>query len=444
MESLGTDTLLCVYSYLDLKSVCRFLQTTKSLAVMLTDDLVWKILLTRETRPSLSLSIDPGFSVKKCAPYTGLLWTNLPVQSSVSFLRRTLESFKRVQTLPMRGVAESSHDFDQDIRRTVSARPDLFWSSIGAATRDSNDFLRYELDFPALVFWVGIRLFRAGFQGGVLYPPQRFQLKIGRNDTTWDFVSEPIQAMVSESVQHLIVLPALILGKFVEVELIGKQQTQETDDLYYVAIEQVTCVGLPVGIFGEESGLENGCPRPVGQMELEITAENYQDWVDRFKENPDSVQWEYLEAFQELGKVGEYFETVMKHRQLNKKESYFYFESSQSNEEVKPKVFRMYTLSEDLGDLMYSKGHTLSALRVYSHMQISRKIVKCLLKLGQYKQCLIFVNRYRGFDQPTIEEAKAMAKNLGENISAEFEAVIRELTQQAEVEAEASSGSEGD
>lgn len=320
--------------------------------------------------------------------------------------------------IPLTGVAESSHDFDQSISRTLSVVDGMFWSSLGSETTDSNEFLRYQMEYPAFVFWVGVRLFRAGYQGGILYAPVQFQLKIGMQDGVWNYVSDPITAEVTESLQHLILLPALILGSYFELSLIGKRQTQETDRLYYVAIEHVRCVGLPADLYTAEQHLTARNPTLIGDISLEITNANYEMWAKKLVSHPEIVQREHLESIHELGCLSDYFDAVREsNRKFTKCESYFYLEHTPTDQEDEVNLSGL-TLSESLGDILVEKGHLRIALAIFARLHVIGKIVKCLLLQERYSDCVRLASSGH-FGVPTIEEMKAMARTLGRGTALE-------------------------
>ena len=410
MEGLNFDATLYLLSFLDIQTVFTVLRSNKVLYQIWGEPCLWRLLLCREQAPVLSLNSEPAFSIKRCRSLRSALWTNLPLEAPIPFLQTTLKHYHQACIVPLQGIAESSHDFDQDIHRTLSLNDGLFWSSQGSVTTDSIEYLRYSLEYPAFVFWVGVRLFRAGYQGGVLYSPVQFQLKIGMQDEAWSYVSNPITAEVTESLQHLIVLPALILGSYFELVLLGKQQTQETDNLYYVAIEHVRCMGLPVNLYGSEHQLTVRNPTLIGDISLEINNSNYQMWEKRLVSHPELVQREHLETIQELGFLVGYFEAVrISRRRFTKCESYFLLEHTPADEG--PANITGLTLSEDLGDLLVKKGHVRVALAIFARLQIIKKLVKCLLILERYSEC-VALSSSGHFGAPTIEEVKAMARSV--------------------------------
>lgn len=411
METLGHDTTICILTFLELPAVFSLLSTSKSLLSLWTDDSVWRVLLTREQSPTLHINTEPSFSIKRCLAYRTALWTNIHLEAPISFLQTTLATYHKVRIIPLKSVAESSHDYDQDISRTLSAHEDHFWSSIGSPTTDSNEFLRYRLAFPAFLFWVGVRLFRAGYQGGYLYPPVQFQVKIGLEEGVWNYVSEPVNAQATESLQHLIVLPAMILGKYMELGLIGKVQTQETDSLYYVAIEHVRCIGLPADLYPAEHHLGEITPYPIGDLPLDIDNSTYELWAQKLVSHPEMVQREHLETIHELGNSADYFDRIRKSkRRFTKIESYFYLENTDLDQDLLN--LTGMTLSEDLGDLLVEKGHVRVALAVFARIQVLRKMVKCLLLLRRFAECMM-LSSSQHYGAPNIDELKTMASSLG-------------------------------
>ena len=80
----------------------------------------------------------------------------------------------------LKGIGQSSHDFNQSVYMTLENSQSEFWSSTGSETQDANEFLVYELPHKMRVNGVHVRSFDASeFQAvNQAYAPIKVQFYV--------------------------------------------------------------------------------------------------------------------------------------------------------------------------------------------------------------------------------------------------------------------------
>ncbi|UPQ98319.1 F-box domain-containing protein [Chloropicon primus] len=152
-----------------------------------------------------------------------------------------------------------------------------YWSSKGSENPMAGDALVFKLKYPlAVVSSIQIRPFEAHFQrGSPIYAPMfvRFSFGDGKCETTdlaspgdvmgcdrtngssatssggllgWNWTSKLYPMAPVNSLQEFKLSPTLCCGGYVRVELLGRTQKQEIDNLYYVCLSFVKVLGKPV------------------------------------------------------------------------------------------------------------------------------------------------------------------------------------------------------
>ena len=145
------------------------------------------------------------------------------------------------------GVRASSTDFaDQGIEHTVKSNQSVesmmrtYWSSRGSADPLSSELLEYAFIHPVCVVRsVALRVFEANWQEGhPLYAPRaaRFRFGFGPDDIHTVFEVKAVKRVAT--VQHWA-LPGPVVASWMAVELIGRTQTQPSDNLYYTCLSYV-------------------------------------------------------------------------------------------------------------------------------------------------------------------------------------------------------------
>lgn len=214
-------------------------------------------------------------------------WKNLEKEHRVyTYLSHCLVSPAAKMTLPIKAICASSTDnypgesIDNTLHEgeQVGMRPS-YWSSKGKGNPSVPETLTYKLLSKLCVIdEIRIRPFRAYFQhGSPIYSAKavRFRICFSRlpleestgtaeYDNNWDYVS-PEFPMAQENTLQSFKLPRpfVCVGGALQVQLLGRVQLQEEDNLYYVCVCHVQVVGRLLGpVFDAE------IPNTMGNLVL--------------------------------------------------------------------------------------------------------------------------------------------------------------------------------
>ncbi|KAJ7517197.1 hypothetical protein O6H91_21G014100 [Diphasiastrum complanatum] len=177
--------------------------------------------------------------------------------------------------------ASSTDNFpDESIAQTLYPSPTFseqfpsYWSSKGQKLADVPEYLTYELVTRlCVVHEVRIRPFEAYFQyGNPIYSAKFVRFRMGYSsswnqkdelsststttssdscdDYIWTYTSQEFPMVQADTLQHFkLEPPALCVGGVIQIELLGRCQTQRADQLYYICICHVNVVGTPIPDF---------------------------------------------------------------------------------------------------------------------------------------------------------------------------------------------------
>ncbi|KMZ71503.1 F-box family protein, putative, expressed [Zostera marina] len=204
-------------------------------------------------------------------------WENLKCEHRVySLIAHNLKIFTPNKECILRTINASSTDNypDESIENTMNpsdfgGQGPSYWSSTGSKDSQKPETLTYELISDlCVVDEIKIKPFEAFFQHGIpLYSAKGVRFKLGHwkhsamsqeNDTSmfntseeshddrfwWSYIS-PIYPMAHENKLQTFKLPKQVLctGVVFQVELLGRVQIQESDDLYYICMSYVQVFG---------------------------------------------------------------------------------------------------------------------------------------------------------------------------------------------------------
>ncbi|GAB4821350.1 hypothetical protein N2152v2_008396 [Parachlorella kessleri] len=147
------------------------------------------------------------------------------------------------------GLAASSTDLPtQSIARTLDNDPTTFWSSRGTASPEAGAWLLYKLKGPlCIVHFVQLVVFRARYQfGEPIYPPLHVSFQTGPSPASLAPATAVYPVLASSQVQGFLLPASLPAGRFLRVNLHGRQQQQLEDMQWYVAVERVEAFGRQV------------------------------------------------------------------------------------------------------------------------------------------------------------------------------------------------------
>lgn len=155
-----------------------------------------------------------------------------------------------------KGLEASSQDHPtQSIDATLSNNPFDFWSSTGSSEKNSNEHLVFKLHDISLVHFITLKPFLAQYQRGLpCYAPISVSFSIGfmrDNQIVYHYTS-PKYHTSNTPIEQTCLLPALVPGEYVRIDLYGKVGDQPGDQLYYTCLESVSIQGVPLLLLTEK------------------------------------------------------------------------------------------------------------------------------------------------------------------------------------------------
>ncbi|KAL1809366.1 hypothetical protein ACET3Z_026356 [Daucus carota] len=221
---------------------------------------------------------EPNHEVKKstdAGSSTSLQWEALEREHRVyGSLFRALTKIKAINCLEEAFGASSTDNYpEESINNTLDPREAIrrrysYWSSKGQTNPSVPETLIYKLKADICVITeIGIRPFRADFQPGLpIYSAKSVRFRMGhpKSPTEISNLEWPLQQHADEKIiwtytspvysmsqinvlQHFkLPEPVLCVGGFVQLELMGRVQTQEMDEKYYICVSHVEVIGRPL------------------------------------------------------------------------------------------------------------------------------------------------------------------------------------------------------
>ncbi|XP_028769086.1 F-box protein At4g00755 isoform X1 [Neltuma alba] len=182
-----------------------------------------------------------------------------------AYLARACTSFAIVGCIQETIGASSTDNFpEESIDNTLDARDDIggrasYWSSKGQKNPDVPETLTYKLVCPICVITeISVHPFQAFFQPGFpIYSAKSVRIKMGHPnrslDTSadekyvWTYISPEFPMAQENRLQKFkLPQPVLCIGRILQIELLGRIQRQEMDNLFYICVSHVQVVGRPL------------------------------------------------------------------------------------------------------------------------------------------------------------------------------------------------------
>ncbi|OIT04517.1 PREDICTED: F-box protein At4g00755-like isoform X1 [Nicotiana attenuata] len=207
-----------------------------------------------------------------------------------------------------------------------------YWSSKGHADPDAAETLIYKLKADLCVITeINVQPFEAYFQTGKpIYSAKSVRFRLGHpkisdeNDILqvpqeqpaddkfiWTYTSE-VYPMVQENrlQQFKLPEPVLCIGGYLQIELLGRVQRQQADDLFYICVCHVKALGRPLCPAFDIEILE-----PSGKFMLRYNPEVFRWMLQSFSEDsnmsPVSSEEEVVEHVGLMGfLVGDYHPVI--------------------------------------------------------------------------------------------------------------------------------------
>ncbi|XP_030491084.2 F-box protein At4g00755 [Cannabis sativa] len=189
-----------------------------------------------------------------------------------AFLNKCCSSFVPENCLAKAISASSTDNYpEESIDNTLEPREIIsrrisYWSSTGQRNCEVPETLIYKLASNICVISeISIKPFEAFFQEGLpIYSARGMRFRLGHPKSPidlknfpvkepcddkfiWTYTSEVFQMAQKNSLQMFkLPKPVLCIGGYLQIELLGRIQTQELDGLYYICVSHIQVLGLPL------------------------------------------------------------------------------------------------------------------------------------------------------------------------------------------------------
>lgn len=331
-----------------------------------------------------------------------------------------LHSLRHPMRCILRGLEDSSHDYEQDIHSTYHYLDSRFWSSKGSLIEDANEFLIFELETLSVIFEVQFRNYRALYQGGLLYPSKYIQIKVGQEINKWSYESEILPVEFTEELQHVFLLPNLVIGKYVKIELIGKLTVQIEDNKYYSVLDFVDILGFPTNNLR--------CKQLIP-----LLRDYLPEISNEIEEKPiDLENMETIPPFEIMKHLNDEFLIKLKdeiesnprliygNKYLNDISVLYLLKRNIIDSES---VLIQSSRYEIIADELYNREEYDIARSIYGRTGNGRKMIKTFLKMREFNDIIIHFLREHPL-LPKLTEIKQIAVSLGAEIYEGFCAAL--------------------
>lgn len=238
-------------------------------------------------------------------------WQNLEREHrAYAFLARGCTTFP-IRDLILEPICASSTDYpEESIDNTLDPRDRVadrasYWSSKGQSNPAEPEMLLYKLMGDLFVITeVSIQPFQAYFQGGQpIYSAKAVRFRMGRQKSPinvpigelykdyedkfiWTYTSQEFPMAQENCLQKFkFPEPVLCIGGFLLIELLGRVQRQEMDDLFYICVSHVQIMGRSLSPAFSIESLDSG------KFALKVLSYTHQPML----EDPSSIQCVYLQ-----------------------------------------------------------------------------------------------------------------------------------------------------
>ena len=245
MESLPDEILIEILLHCDFKVLMAMLVVNKTFFSIISSSAIWPLKYTG-SQPSTFTTLAYYKFPSALSLMNSLRLLQPPKTLPLSELRPIINSFKNPKSIILKAVAVSSQDMGQGADCTLRYDDGHFWSSKSNESNETDEFAIYKLKSKSYVFTVSFKVYRALYQGGVLYPPQRVRVCIGNTPSEFHYFSEEFTVPMSEAYNTIAIIPNLIEGQFVKLELLGKVMKEPGSERFYSVLSFVEIVGAAI------------------------------------------------------------------------------------------------------------------------------------------------------------------------------------------------------
>jgi hypothetical protein len=203
----------------------------------------------------------------------------LPSENYTLFYRqfqKLCRQFDRISiSLPQSYVSVSSRDSIEQGGHCVLHDNDTFWSSVGSASSDSDEFITLKLYSTSLLSKISIMPYKAVYQRRVpIYAPLKFMFLIGFTMNEFHYQSPEFEIENKNQMFDFDVSSLFAFGLFVKVVLIGKRTRQPGDELFYTALQRIKIEGVEMNQIEKYSELVNVVKTHCTQKQIDLSEED--------------------------------------------------------------------------------------------------------------------------------------------------------------------------
>lgn len=394
MNSLSDDILLYFFTFLDLKTLLTLSLTRKEFKDLISSPEVWKF---RKPTKTSSAPLQSG-AIYHYRPEN---WS-----SSLHTAEELTLNYPTYQSLvhrihEARSILRPSLDskMNMSLSGMLKYEYELFWNSKQKESQEGEDSFICELIGTCSVFTIHFKAYRAVTQGGVMYPPKFIRVCIGNEIDNFHYISDLIKVPMSEKLMTFQVLPQIVIGKYLKVELIGMPNSMP-GGAFIVALDFFDVIG---------NSMED---LSLGNLEKSIFEGNTEVFTDILSRNKHKATPFIVDLLLRKGLLSEYLQSLS--RVMNEVESFMYVKNLLDTGKFphNSSFLNVCKPSEALGDLLFEAGAFSSAYSVYIKNMDIWKLCKTAIVL-KHIPILKSVLSKREPRYPNYSDLLKIASSLG-------------------------------
>lgn len=401
MDNLSSCILIEIFLYCEFKEIMTISFTNKTMQNLVFKSRLFWLKYSSPKPSTFTTSAYYKFPVLSSLSETLYFPQSLKISDFPS-LRPYFWALKNPKSIISKAIQASSEDPGQEIGCSLFYDNGKFWSSNGSESADTDEFGIYKLESKCLVYSVSFKLYRALYQGGVVYPPRRVRVLIGNSPDQYHYISDEFEVGMTEAYNTIQILPNLVEGEFVKLELLGKVMREPWSERYYTVLSFVDVIGYPTEKIGD-CNLGDCIEDLIMKKDLSVVLGN-----EKFKKTP--FLYERIEA---AGLLSEAL-TNAANSGMNEIENYLVTANQKKLDMEFSRTFSSEICAKyffDIGEYSIAKDQFLASRDYWG-------ICKPLIMLGDY-EILRQLNSANNLRYPRNNEILKFARELGGNYEEE-------------------------
>jgi hypothetical protein len=377
MEGTSQNIFTNIVEFLDLDSLLTLRAVKKQYRVLIDKPEFWEI-LSRNHSTQGNIICNSWFDFDFSSYQTKLLLpTSLP--NSMEIFKECAKYLKKSYYLGLRTLDSSKSNLYSGADMSL---PDVYrcyesWSSLPTEHDDTLDFILYELRDVCFIYDVYFALVSVN---GRIYPPKYVRVHIGMSQDSFNYSTDLLPVETTEELQHIILLPNVILGRYVKIEFISKKYRDPNDKFIFV-VDYVNFVGYPASnadkskLFKQESSQRNYLYFDAIDFDGGYSSMFSISYHPIFN-NPLNIM-----IFKKKGILDTFLSYYQdNHLRLNDLNIVYLLEKDE-NHRYLARVSRPFVY-EIVGDFYYNRENYSKAIEIYSNCGNYKKLFKAKFQLG--------------------------------------------------------------